>query len=262
MGDDGKLTADFSPSMLGDEYADSKFFETTPDIVSLMKAGADSKSALGKKLENIIQIPGEEATDEQKVAYKAELRKASGAPESAEILQFTPPEGRKYDEELIKVFKEKFFEHGISQEVAGDLVATLDTFQMAIEEQTQNQADQAFKTEVEEYTKAHLGDKLVTGPRTAAKAIIEFADDGLRAKVQDAKLIENPGNFKAWREIGITPKQLAIWENVGSKMKSDQAISDEGELAGGKETEEQVKIAAQYPHPTSVADRKARGVAV
>ena len=262
MGDDGNLSADFNPSILGDAYSETGVFKNSNNIVSIMKSLVDTKTDLGKKLENIIQIPGEDASDEQKSDYTAAIRKASGAAATTDDYEFGITVGGEAHDEYTKVFREKFLELGLPPSVAADIVALHDTTQEVIQEALQAQANEAFKVEVADYTKAHLGDKLVTGPRTAAKAIIEFADDGLRAKVLEAKLVENPGNFKAWKEIGITPKQLLIWENVGTKMKSDKAISDEGITQTSHLSEEQGKIAAQYSHPTSVKDRHDRGVAV
>jgi hypothetical protein len=83
----------------------------------------------------------------------------------------------------------------------------------------------------------------------------------MKKMVKEAKLLENPSNFEAWKTLGLTPKQIAIWENIGKKMGSDKAITDEGTRSAGEATEEKRKMNEQYNHPTSVADRKARGVA-
>ena len=261
MGDDGKFTDGFSPNLIGEEYAESKAFENTPDIISLTKAYADTKSALGKKLENVIQKPGEGASDQELVDYKAAIRSAAGAPEKVEDYIFTPAEGIEHNEELAKVFKEKFFQHGLAPEVASDLVATWDALQIAMGEQQKAEAAQTFKDEVDEFSKNHPGDNLVTGTRTAAMAILEFADDNLKAKIREAKLLDNITNFEAWNQLGVSPVQLALWENIGKKMKSDTAMSDEGLRTAGDQTEEDKKVALHYNHPTSIADRRARGVA-
>ncbi|KKL05474.1 hypothetical protein LCGC14_2605680 [marine sediment metagenome] len=187
MGDDGVITDNFKPSMLGDDYADSKFFDTIPDLTSLMKSAADSKSALGKKLEDVIQRPGENATDAEKSAYQAEIRKASGAADKVEDFEFGITVEGEAHEEFTKIFKEKFLEFGFSPSVASELVELYDVTQATVQEAIQAQQDQAFKDEVAAFKKDHLGDKLVVGTRTAAKAIIAFGDDDLKTKVKEAK---------------------------------------------------------------------------
>lgn len=261
MGDDGVFTSDFKPSMLGEDYAESKFFETTPDLPSLMKSAADSKSALGKKLENVIQRPGKDASEEDITAFRGELRSELGAGKSIDDYAFSPLEGRTHDEELTKVFKEVFHKLGVSVDTATQLVATFDTFQQAQEEALIAQSNQLFKEEVDAYTKSHPGDALAVGTRTAAKAVIEFSDIEFVGKIKKANLLSDSSNFDAWRKLGITPVQLSIFENIGTKMKSDLAISSEGLPNADQRTPEEKSISTHYDHPTSVADREQRAAA-
>lgn len=258
MGDDGKFTSDFKPSMVGDEYADSKFFETTPDLQSLMKAAVDSKSALGKKLDGVIQKPGKNASEEDLAKFKTALQKELGAPDTSEEYEFVPPEGQTHDEEIVKIFKEVFHKHGVPKETANALVEAWDALQASQNEVMVAAQKEAFDTEVVSFKKTHTGDSLTTGTRTAAKAMIQFAGEDFVKQIQETKLIENSTNFEAWAKLGIMPSQVAIWENIGKTMKSDQAITSEGTPDVSNLSEAEQYMEAHYDHPTSVAERKAR----
>lgn len=260
MDDAGNFTSDFKPSMIGEDYADSKAFEDVPSLTALLKSHADTKSALGKKLDNVIQRPAKGADDKAVAEYHKGLRKELGSVESIEDFSFTPPDGREHDKNLTDTFKKKFLELGTNPVDANILVETWDTFQVAAEEAAQSQFDQDFETEVTNFKKTHLGDNLVKGTRTALKAAIEFGDEDFKAKVKESGLIEAPDNFDLWRKLSMTPSDVVFLENVGIKMGSDKAISDQGLAAQTDQSKEQKQISLQYDHSTSVQSRKDRGI--
>jgi hypothetical protein len=260
MSDDGKFTADFKPEMLGEDYKNTKFFETTPNLVTLMKSAADTKAKIGemgKELEKAIQRPGEDATDQEKADYRKSLQKELGAPETVDAYDLPVPEGQKANEEFVNFTKEMFLAEGVPVDSAARMAAKWNEFQAKT-------ANDKFVDEAKQYKQSHAGDKLVTGARTAIKAMIQFADADLKALIKETKILDNPADLDELREMGIWPSQLAIWENIGERMKSDAAITNEGEIVAEaaekpKEGTTEAVVSKAYDHPSSKADRKARG---
>ena len=266
MTDDGKLTEDFTPSMLGDEYNDTKSFEGTTDLVTIMKRFVDNHAAIGKKLENVIQKPGENATDQEKAEYEVLLKEALGAGKSLEDYVLGD-NGVPRDEAFTKFLQQAFLDEGLSPAVAKRLVEKLDKGYLEKQALVASADQQTYDDEVKAYKATHLGPKLITGPRIALKAMLQFAaevDPELAKAIVENKVLEDPGNFELLKKIGVGPSQLRIWEPIGEAMKSDMAITNEGKPTNAdnnlpeKGTQEAV-IHETYNHETSKADRAARG---
>jgi len=264
MSDDGKLTEDFSPSMLGDAYKDSKLFTKARDITAIMKVAHDSKSSLSEAtatLKNAIQKPPADATEAQKAEYKTMLKKELGAPDSVAAYVAKKIEGAVWEPEVARVFKDSFFEEGIPADAFARIVEKLDTCRVEIE-------NQRFTAESESFKVAHPGDKLITGLRTALKAIIQFAtpeQKEITDKIRDGKMLDNP-SLEAVKSLGLSPSIVSNWESIGNAMKSDVAITNEGVASDlGKNTPREgtaeATIAGTYTHPSSVKSRQERGLA-
>jgi hypothetical protein len=264
MTDDGRFTENLAPSLFGEEYKDSKeiSLERVPDVVTLGKRFLETKSALDRKLENVIQKPGKDATEEQVKEYKQSLKKELGAPETVDAYEFTPPEGVEHDENLVAAFKEAFLSEGVAPDAAARLVSKWDELQAA-QVKSLNQAQQdAYEAEATEFKDSHPGDKLLIGGRTAAKMLLQFGNDEVASLIKDNKIMDDPGNLDTWRNMGFTPNHVAFFERVGEAMKSDTAITNEGEptsIEAPKEGTQEAVVHKAYDHPTSVAARKARG---
>ena len=267
MTDDGKFTSDFKPEMLGEEYKGNKYLtEKTPDLIALLKSAADSKSALGKKLEHVIQKPGENATDQERAEYETELKEELGAGKATEDYIFED-NGVEHAEDFIKMLQQMFLDEGTSPAVANRLVAKLDAHYLEGQTTIAAATEQQFQDDVKAYKADHLGNKLITGPRTALKAMLQFANDvqsDLNKEIIDKKVIADPNNFELLRSIGIGIAQLRIWEPIGEAMKSDLAITNEGKPSGlvdvkPKEGTQEAVVHKVYDHETSKADRAARG---
>jgi len=256
MGDDGKFTEDFSSSLLGDDYKDSKVFETTPDLQSLLKSHADTKSALGKQkeeiLSNAIQKPREGASDQERVDYRKVLQKELGAPEKPEDYEFPrlegAPDGLSHSEDTEKVFRQVFFEEGIPVDVVKSIVDKFNKFQLA----QFNARLEAEKVELEDAVKSlkndWKGDNLVVNARLAHTAIKEFATEDLTRLINESKIYDDAGNLEKWNSLGFDPGQLRIWAKIGEKMKLAAPPADETT----EETKKKDKgVLGVYDHPTS-----------
>ena len=245
MGDDGKFTPEFNPGMLGEEYKDSKFLETTPDLVSLMKAGIDTKSALGKKLEGHIAPLGENATDDEKAAHRKSLMSGLGTSvEKVEDYGLVKPEdwpeNVPFDEENTKVFADFLFGRGWPKEEVQELVSLYN-----------KNAVTKYNDSVKQLKSDWKGDALIKKARTAAKAMVQFGTDELVKVVNEAGLITTPDDFKKWQDLNISAAQIRVWANIGEKMKSDSAIPDEGSNKGDKKQMKKSKMNLVYDHSTS-----------
>lgn len=256
IGEDGKFTPAFTawlPTVLGEEHKDTKMFENTPDLVSMVKSSADTKSALGKKLEGVIQKPGENATDAEKVEYQTVLLQELGAPETADYGLTKPedwPEAVPFDEELMTDFQNYFFEKKWPVGMVQELMAKYNGICLERLKQYAEAQETAHQEAVRDFKQRHKGDALTKKMRIAAKATLQFATDERIKLIQEAKLLETPADFDKWRSLGFSPEQIEVWANIGEKMKSDAAISDEGSGIG-ESTGKKTALSKMYDHPTS-----------
>lgn len=272
MTDDGKFTENFSPAIAGDAYKDRKDFTDgrSPDLPTLVKGYLDGQTSISKhaaKMENVIQRPGNNATEDEKAEFHKILLKELGAPEKVEDYDLAPPEGMQHDETLIAEAKNWFLEIGLPPSMAKVLVDRWDSYAAAKMKEAKDADNAAFENEAKTFKSEHPGDKLTLDTRIAAKAMIQFGGEETAKAIKEGGLLtENKtGDLDVWKEkLGIWPRQLAAYAKIGAAMKSDEAITNEGEpisSTGPAKGSKEEKIAKVYDHPTSQADRKARGVA-
>jgi hypothetical protein len=259
MSDDGKFTENFSPAIFGEEYKDNKTLEGTSDFLTLGKRFLDTKAKLGEKLDGVIQKPKEGATDREKSEYKETLLKELGAPEKIEDYDIKVPEGLEIDENLLNGMTKLFFDKRAPKDLVQDIVAGYLALQKEYVDNFNAQQEAAFQEELKEYNTNHPGDSKKTKGVTAVKALLQFADEELTKLINESKIIDTPDDDAKWRSIGFSPRQRAIWENIGEKMKSDTPITDEG-TTKKEETTTSTVAKKVYDHPTSVKDRQKRGV--
>ena len=132
LAEDGSFTDSFQesvPKMLGEGYEDAKI--DYKDIPGLLKGVIDTKRAFHAKTDGMVKLPGEDATDEDRAAY----REAMGIPDAADNYKFERadlPDGREYDQEGEKMFKEVFHQLGVSGDQADGLVKAFDQYEESI----------------------------------------------------------------------------------------------------------------------------------
>jgi hypothetical protein len=222
----GNFTPDFQtklPEFLGDDHKDFKGFEDVKNIGQLAKMYADTKRMVGKKLDNVIQKPGEKATDEEKAAYRAQLAKEMGVPDKPEAYQFQKPqlpEGMSYDEEFESAIKPAMLAAGITPDGANKLYDAYNQFQTQRFQAAQEAMQQQFDNESATLKKAWPGTAFMENSRLAFNALNEYATDELRDMLKTAGVYDDPTNLQKWMKIGISPQQLSIWGNIGKRLKS------------------------------------------
>lgn len=261
----GKFTESFAgqiSAIAGEEHKDTKLFEKVPDVATLIKVALDTKSALGKKQE--FQRPGENATDAEKTAFRKALQKELGAPESSDDYEFARPddlpEGMRYLEEVEKVYRELFHEEGVSLSTAKRITDKFNEVQRKRFNDRLEAENKKFEENSTELKKDWKGDNLVKNARTAFKAIMQVGTEDLTKLLKDAKIFDAAADLGKWRGLGFSPKQLRIWHNIGTLIKSDDAITNEGGpvVPEGEASDTKKVVTKMYDHPTSVAARKER----
>lgn len=257
LNDDGTFTEHFA----GDSKELS--LERVPDLNTLKTRFTETKAKLDTKLENIIQKPTDKSTDEDRAAYRDTLLSELGAPKTIDDYDLAPAEGVTHDEDLVNHFREFFFKNKIPADIAKSLVDEWDAYMGAVNKASQEAENAAFETAVSEFKSAHPGDKMTIATRIAAKALIQFGPEDLAEDIKKGNLVAESSDLNKWRDINVYPHTLAMWENVGEAMKSDETITNEGLLKSGTGPEKgsaEAVISTTYTHPTSQADRKNRGL--
>jgi len=262
MSDDGKFTESFSPGILGEGYKETKAFERTPDLPSLLKAYADTKSAYGKKLEGVIQKPAENATDQEKADYRKSLLEELGVPGSAKDYEFPKPEnlpgGVAYNQQLEDQFREVFIKRDVPLDMAKGLVEDYNEIQLAAVQARLDEQQKVFEESCKDLDKKWTGDARIRNNRLAFKAIMRFGTEDLQSLLKDAKINEDVGNHQKWHELGFSPSQREIWFSIGSATGTAEAITDEGTPAAREEAGVKKVVEKVYDHPTSVKARAER----
>ncbi len=250
--ENGAFTEEFrtdAPGMLGDENKDMDLSSIT-SIETLVKAYGDNKAFAGKKLENVIQKPGDNATDDEKVAYRQALGQASGAGEKMEDYEFFHadpkilPEGWDYNPETEKALSALALKHGVSKafiKEASEIMhnAQFGDYQKAVAGQ-QAAADKAFNDEANalRVNDKWLGDATPKNLRTVLKTIEDFGSEELKAKVKEAGLYDKASidNLKDWEKAGIPIQNIPFLLNVGMKLAGG-TFPQGANSAGGNESE-------------------------
>ncbi len=254
--DDGKFTEHFG--------GDSKelTLERVPDLGTMKTRYIEATTALSKKMEGVIQKPGEDASDEDKSKYRDMLHAELGAAKSVDDYDLAPAEGVQHDEELVNTFKEFFLSEKVPPDVAKRFVDKYDQFVASRVKTIQDAENAEFEADVKAFKSEHPGDKMTLDTRIAAKAMLLFGPEGLTKAVKEGKMVENSADLEKWRKLDVWPAALAGWTKIGEAMKSDDAITNEGEPRDTSKPEAGTvasTVSKVYTHPTSVQDRKTRG---
>lgn len=235
----GTFTEQFTtdlPAILGEDFKGGDMRQFCGDnVASLIKNATQTKQAYNTKLENVIQRPGDKATDEEKSTFQAIMRTEAGldAPKDVAGYEFAKPEmpkGLEYKEEAATAFKQFCLENKIPASLANvlhdmRLNEIIGTHNAAIEAK-----QKAFDTSVETLKTDWPGDELPVNLRCAHDALMQFGSDdlvhngetfkGLKTLLKEADLYTAPDNFEKWQGLQIAPDQLRLWANIGKRMQS------------------------------------------
>lgn len=256
---EGAFTPEFLaqlPALAGDAHKGTKVFEATPGLPSMAKAYADTKSAYGEKLENVIQKLPEGATDEQKAEYRSKLLSYLGVPEKVEDYALTTkpegwPDGLPFDDAFMKELQDYFFEKEVPLSMGQELVAKYHEILLQRVDEQLKAEEKIFDDQVTARKAAWKGDELTKKTRTAAKAMLQFSTKERIEKIKESKLLDNPTDFEIWRSLYVAPDQTVVWANIGEAMGSDNPPSDEGGAGGAGGSDRKKALKKVYDHSTS-----------
>lgn len=249
-GFEDSFRSDVLPGAIGEEHKGTQLFDDIPDVQTLCKRFADTKTAYDKKLDNVIQKPPDDAPDEVKATYRSELATASGAPAAASEYEFFKseklPEGMERSQELEDRFRQVFFEHKTPKALVKALSQVFEESQVAaftsVMETDQQAADEAAKVAAEKADAEQRtfdegctalktewpGEKLAGNARISLAAIEKFGSDELITNLKKANMYENAADLAAWKTAGIPLATLRLFHKVGL------ATLDASVLGGGK----------------------------
>ena len=234
IGTDGVFTEAFTealPGFLGEEHKDSKDFDDIKDIGTLVKRFADNRKMVGKKLDNVIQRPAADATDDKKAEFRNVLLTELGAPETVEGYVFDKPQlpdGMDYSDETEKTFKELFHKLRVPADVAKQLTTAYNEMQVARFTTERDSAQVEFDKESGQLKLDWPGELFSKNARIAYKALQEFmGEDALKA-FDEAQIFDHASDLELWNKLGIGISQLRVWHNIGLKTLDAKHLTNEG----------------------------------
>lgn len=258
------------PAILGDEHAGSKVFEDitgretkdVSDVATILKAYADTKAMVGKKMDNVIQRPGENPTEEETATFNKTLLTTLGLGEKHEDFKLTMPddlpEGFTANDENDKEFTQWCIDNDIPKSVAERMYTRYMQKQIELinkgTEAAKTKADEAeaaWETECEQLKTDWPGTELGKNLRMVLKAIKEFNknDPELLATLDKSGLYANPEDFKALREAGFTPRMIRGWQEIGEVLLD--ASFERGKAPAADDKSPEARLRRQYDHSTS-----------
>lgn len=245
----------------GDDHKETKAFDDIKDLGGLAKVYADTKSALGKKLENVIQKPADDADETVKANYRAELAKAAGAPDDKSGYElYKPeslPEGMEWSEDLEAGYRELFAQLkvpkdtalALSKHFADSAIANYTTI-MDEDKKAASERNDAAQREFDEgcakLRTEQPGDKLALFTRTSLKAIEKYGSKELTDKLKEAKMYENATDLTKWRDTGVSLATLRLFANVGNDM-NDAGLLGRRNVPNAAENDKLAKMYSNTP---------------
>jgi len=243
---EGNFTDAFTtalPGMLGKETLNHedgspiKMFETTPTLGSLVKLAFDTKTAQGKKLDNVIQKPADGASEEDVSKYMAELDAARGVPTESQNYEFPLGEGeteeKLYTEEHITEYKKFAKEHNIPSSVFNGFVHLNRKLAAAQTASILQKVQDAENVVVEKLKKDNPGEKLGLAGKQVFNALSKFNKNNpeFLAKLKESGVFENPTDFQRWTNAGVTAKNFSAWLEIAQELKISHSADG---ATGGK----------------------------
>lgn len=177
------------------DYRDSvKGFKTPTDLVTDY---LETKS----KLENAVFLPGEDADEQERVAFLSKL----GVPETKDGYELQQPQdlpkGMEYDRETETWFRDKAHELGLSKNQAEQLYAEFNDRQVKAFTTTQAERERKRK-ETEEALREQYGDKYDTNMELARRAVRQLGTDDFDAMLERTGLTNDPAMVRFFVELG------------------------------------------------------------
>ncbi len=268
--ENGILTEDFKtqlPTILGEEYKDFKGFDDIKDIQTLAKNYANTKSAYGKKLENVIQKPAKDAKPEEVAAYRQSLLSELGGVKSVDDLKDINwragiKDGVAIDDNLVKGISEFAAKKGYPKSMIKELVeefynpvmmSAYEQQQAAIkaeEEKAKAESDRIRAERVKTITDTYAGEQLPETLRNVLKIVEFIADDGLKAKIKENRLFENP-TIDNFEKAGIPVENIMPFAKLASAINTAKLIGTPNNNSGGDPNSFENRLAAakrDYPN--------------
>ena len=251
-------------TLAGTEHAETKCFDDMKDFPGLVKFAAETKSAYGKKLENVIQKPAADASDEEKAAYRASLKTELGAVKSGAEYEVTRPDlpkGMYYDEALEGKVRDLLAKAGVPKDEGKAIFDGFNNHQLARHKALAEAETRQIEADDNQLRADWPGDDMVVKPRLAFAAMQALgaeafpklwngwkeADgsqiEGLEARLKKAAIFDSPGDLAKWRECGVDTSMLRLYSVIGERMKVGNVLTGDGlgkpaVMVGGKEISE------------------------
>lgn len=248
-------------TLAGPDHADSQSYKDAKDFPSFVKAAYDTHAMVGKKLDNVIQKPGGNATEDETKAYRTTLNKARGAPESGSEYEFPRPDGVPYNEKREAEFRELLCKGGVPKDTA-KMIWDWHNGNMVTDHTAGKEAAATAETVKQDKLRIDWpGDAMIEKPRLAYNAIQELGPDllpdawedfkgpdgntikGIKSMMAEEKIYDSPGDLAKWNKIGISVDTLKYYEVLGRRMQIKPLLTSEGSAGSGSlsDTEEAEK---------------------
>jgi len=280
IGSDGTFTESAGAAAnaaLGADYANSKYLDDIPNVLTLIKRGIDTRTKnteLSEQLKGSIAKLGETASDDEKAAFRKGLQVELGSGDSAEKYMFGKPEnlpeGLPYKEESAKEWAEFFHSKGVPVDTAREIVKAVWDQAIAGHNAKMQAEKAAFDKTVEGIREKHQPDDLKVLGRQAVNFVNAYGSTdtpekdasgrdiagkvikGLQTLAKEAKIYDAPDDFDKWLGLGIDPGQMMLMAKIAKDMQAGSQHSGVPG-AGGATSEEkaaanlQNAVCAQTP---------------
>lgn len=244
-------------TLAGDEHKESQSYKDAKDFPSFVKAAFDTHAMVGKKLENVIQKPGENATDADRAEYRKILNAERGAAKDGAEYELTAVEGLPFDKAKEAEFREFCCKGEVPKDTAKAMWDWYHDGQKVAHTAALEAETNAENTRIENLRTAWPGEKMIINPRFAYNALMAFGPKvypdfwpdikgedgqvhkGLGTNLAESKVYDSPGDFEKWAKCGIGAEQLLLFAAIGEGMKSGSVLTTEG-AGGGKKSENEM----------------------
>ncbi len=242
------------PTLLEDPDLNVEDYRNAGSIDKLFKNHYNLSKKLGQKLENVIQKPGENATEEEIAEYNKTLMTEAGLPDNAEgyaMNQSEIPENMRMSTEKEAKWRNFFFENNVPKSMGDKIFAMYATELKADIEAHLKATSEAYDTAHKALTedKDWAGDKFLEKARAGLQLLRECGGDQVKKDIDESGIYDSPGDKEKLKKAGLHPEDLKFYANLAERTKSSKFIPS----SGTPKPEDDVTKAARnmYTHKTS-----------